>query len=139
MDCSRRCVLKIAAAGATLAILPACGGPTAVSVPVVDNKGELTFSQFPQVASSGGGALVDLGGVKVIVIRTGDADAVALSALCTHEGCLMDYVGGSRPIECGCHGSVFSAMGGVLQGPAQRSLPSHPASVESDRIVVTLA
>jgi thiosulfate dehydrogenase [quinone] large subunit len=52
-----------------------------------------------------------------IIIRRPNGDLVALSAVCTHAGCTVDYQGGQ--VVCPCHGSVFDAQtGAVITGPA---------------------
>jgi len=57
-----------------------------------------------------------------ILIRLPDGTLSALSAICTHAGCAVDYQGGL--LVCPCHGSEFSAAtGAVLQGPATVPLP----------------
>ena len=57
-----------------------------------------------------------------ILIRLPDGKLSALSAICTHAGCTVDYQGGL--LACPCHGSQFSAAtGAVLQGPATVPLP----------------
>lgn len=56
-----------------------------------------------------------------VVIRDASGKLTAMSAVCTHAGCQVDYQGGE--LVCPCHGSVFSARtGAVLQGPASQPL-----------------
>jgi thiosulfate dehydrogenase (quinone) large subunit len=52
-----------------------------------------------------------------VVVRQADGALSAMSAICTHAGCEVQYDG--RALICPCHGSVFSARtGAVEQGPA---------------------
>jgi cytochrome b6-f complex iron-sulfur subunit len=46
----------------------------------------------------------------------------ALSAVCTHLGCITRYRPDERIITCPCHGSRFGLDGEVLAGPAPRPL-----------------
>lgn len=78
--------------------------------------------------------VVSLRGEPVLVIREGDR-VVALSASCTHLGCLVRYRGGGV-IECPCHAASFDLSGNVTGGPASRPLPSFPVRTEGNRIVV---
>lgn len=45
----------------------------------------------------------------------------ALSAVCTHLGCIVSRAGDGR-FECPCHGSRFDAQGRPTAGPAPRAL-----------------
>jgi cytochrome b6-f complex iron-sulfur subunit len=47
----------------------------------------------------------------------------ALSAVCTHLGCLTVFRPESGNIACPCHGSEFRRDGKVIAGPAPRPLP----------------
>jgi cytochrome b6-f complex iron-sulfur subunit len=47
----------------------------------------------------------------------------ALSAVCTHLGCITRYVADENIIACPCHGSRFDVEGNVIHGPAPRHLP----------------
>jgi cytochrome b6-f complex iron-sulfur subunit len=46
----------------------------------------------------------------------------ALSAVCTHLGCITRFVSDEKCIACPCHGSRFDLEGNVLHGPAPRPL-----------------
>jgi cytochrome b6-f complex iron-sulfur subunit len=58
---------------------------------------------------------------RVFVIRGQDGFR-ALSAVCTHLGCITRYQPDRNIIACPCHGSRFSLEGDVLGGPAPRPL-----------------
>ncbi len=47
----------------------------------------------------------------------------ALSAVCTHLGCITRHVSAENAIACPCHGSRFDLAGDVTHGPAPRGLP----------------
>jgi nitrite reductase/ring-hydroxylating ferredoxin subunit len=142
-NCSRRAFLEAGArlgAGAlVLSQFAGCGAaPIDGNVTPANGTATLSFAQFPKLASVGGGVVVDAGGTLLVVIRTADTTAVGLSAVCTHEGCTVEYVGGNVPISCPCHGSTFNAAGSSLGGPARTSLRNYSATVGSDAVVVTL-
>ncbi|MDC7122008.1 Rieske 2Fe-2S domain-containing protein [Cellulomonas fimi] len=81
-----------------------------------------------------GGALV-LTDRQVVLVRDGD-DVEAFSAVCTHQGCLVDEVADGE-IRCPCHGSAFDARSGdVVRGPAQRALPEVDVDVRDGRVVL---
>ena len=47
----------------------------------------------------------------------------ALSAVCTHLGCLTAWKPEMGIIACPCHGSKFHREGNKIEGPAPRPLP----------------
>jgi len=47
----------------------------------------------------------------------------ALSAVCTHLGCLSTWKADTGLIACPCHGSTFRRDGTVISGPAPAPLP----------------
>ena len=78
---------------------------------------DLTNSAYAALNSSGGYAYTG----NIIVINTGTS-FIALTKICTHEGCTVAFQASSENLVCPCHGSVFSKSGAVLQGPASSSL-----------------
>ena len=53
----------------------------------------------------------------------GGGGVFALSAVCTHLGCITRYLSDEKAIACPCHGSRFDLEGNVVHGPAPRALP----------------
>ncbi|MFI5073797.1 MAG: Rieske (2Fe-2S) protein [Actinomycetales bacterium] len=81
----------------------------------------------------GGGAV--LADRQLVVTRPTATEVRVLSAVCTHQGCLVDSVANGT-ISCPCHGSAFSLTGEVTSGPAAQPLPARQFSVVDG--VVTL-
>lgn len=68
-----------------------------------------------------------------ILIRESDGSLKAFSAICTHAGCQVEYSGGE--IICPCHGSVFSAQTGAVEGgPAPTGLAEKKVVEKSGEI-----
>jgi cytochrome b6-f complex iron-sulfur subunit len=143
--CSRRSVLRglgIAAVGAMImdtgcqqqgsslatATATSCGTGHCVDLGDVANH-ELT--------TVGGAMLIDSSNDTIMVVRVSDTQLVALSAICTHAGCSMDYVATQQLLDCACHGSQFSTAGAVLRGPANRSLRVYTATLASNIITIS--
>ncbi|MGA4844157.1 FAD-dependent oxidoreductase [Streptomyces sp. G45] len=68
------------------------------------------------------GAVVRVNGRRTAVYRDADGALHAVSARCTHLGCLVAFNAAERAWECPCHGSRFATDGRVVQGPATRPL-----------------
>ena len=47
---------------------------------------------------------------------------VAISTVCTHLGCIPDWLKADAKFKCPCHGSGFQATGINFEGPAPRPL-----------------
>jgi glycine/D-amino acid oxidase-like deaminating enzyme/nitrite reductase/ring-hydroxylating ferredoxin subunit len=63
---------------------------------------------------------------QVAVSRDRDGALRAVSARCTHLGCIVNWNDAERSWDCPCHGSRFAPDGKVLQGPATRPLEPEP-------------
>ena len=84
------------------------------------------LSDFGDLSAVGGSIFVGVPGFisaadPMIVTRTAANTFVSVSAICTHEGCIVNTFNGRR-IICFCHGSEYLADGTVTNGPALRSL-----------------
>jgi Rieske Fe-S protein len=81
--------------------------------------------------ASGEGRVVqlDAGPTAVAVDPAGTVHAV--SATCTHLGCIVAFNAADATWDCPCHGSRFALDGAVLAGPATRALASVPAPAEA--------
>jgi glycine/D-amino acid oxidase-like deaminating enzyme/nitrite reductase/ring-hydroxylating ferredoxin subunit len=71
----------------------------------------------------GEGRVVGAGLSQKAVYRDGDGTVHALSARCTHLGCIVSWNAAERSWDCPCHGSRFDVGGRVVQGPAVKPLP----------------
>ena len=64
----------------------------------------------------------------VLVARTEDNRFFALSAVCPHKGCLVEWNKGEDRLRCPCHAAYFDLKGNILSGPAQDGLLSYTVS-----------
>ncbi|WP_415954281.1 Rieske (2Fe-2S) protein [Streptomyces sp. KLOTTS4A1] len=72
---------------------------------------------------------------RLIVTCAKDGTYSALSAQCTHAGCVLDKVEGDEG-HCPCHGSRFSTTNGAaIVGPASVPLAKVPVRVENGKLI----
>jgi Rieske Fe-S protein len=108
---------------------PAAGGTPSPGSSSAGTEALVSLDAVPP----GGGVVVE--SAKVVVTR-GQGDQVhAFSAVCTHQGCLVNEVSDGK-ISCPCHGSVFDAStGAVVLGPASQPLPAVAVAVSGGSVV----
>ena len=70
----------------------------------------------------GQGAIINQGLHKLAVYRDPQGALHALSATCTHLGCVVHFNSAEQSWDCPCHGSRFDTSGAVLHGPAPKPL-----------------
>lgn len=76
---------------------------------------------------------------KLVVVRD-DAEIYALSAVCTHLGCITRWQAGQDKFKCFCHGSGFHRSGEQFEGPAPRPLERLDIRLDDEgRLVVDTA
>lgn len=79
---------------------------------------------------------------RVHVFRDDSGYLYAVSAVCTHLGCVTRFraEGGTEHpegfIACPCHGSKFTTKGEVLHGPAQQRLEAYRLTLEDGDLYV---
>ena len=61
-------------------------------------------------------------GERLAVYRNHAGALTALSPVCTHLGCLVNWNTAEKSWDCPCHGSRFDPTGRVLNGPAIAAL-----------------
>ncbi|MGE5176397.1 MAG: ubiquinol-cytochrome c reductase iron-sulfur subunit [Hyphomicrobiales bacterium] len=80
--------------------------------------------------------MVRHGELPVFVVRIGETQVVAVSAICTHLRCVLQWRRDSSTFRCPCHDGSFDKTGNVLSGPPKKPLPQYPTEIRGDEIVV---
>ncbi|MDQ1483514.1 MAG: hypothetical protein QOF35_1590 [Actinomycetota bacterium] len=79
----------------------------------------------------GDGAVIRVSGKQCAVHRAEDGTLQAVSAVCTHLGCIVAFNDAEQTWSCPCHGSRFSTDGTVLDGPANKPLEQFDIAEDS--------
>jgi len=85
--------------------------------------------------SEGSNRLGMLGGKPAIVLRR-NGEFVALSAVCTHLGCIVAFNASANTFQCPCHGGKYDRDGKVIAGPPPLPLERLNTKVEDDKIIL---
>lgn len=108
---------------------------------VIDDKNNSDKGTKIDLNNPSYSALKTVGGFAyagdIIIIRSSDTAYIALSKICTHEGCTVTYNHDNKQLPCPCHGSVFTNTGSVVTGPAQTSLKVYSVKKEGDILTIT--
>ena len=83
----------------------------------------------------GGTKQITLQNSPVLVMRSQEG-IVAMSMVCTHLGCLVQWQEGKQEFYCPCNQGRFDRDGEVVAGPPPLPLERLPAKVLQDRVVV---
>lgn len=75
-------------------------------------------------------------GRPAILLQPQPGHFVALSAVCTHLGCIVKWLDEKQIFLCPCHGGQFSPQGEVIGGPPPQPLKHFPVTVTGDVVVV---
>ena len=129
---TRRGVLATTTGLAALPVLSACGADeeTKVEAPAAPEQGTVLVAKKDVPV---GGCAVN-SQAKVVVTQPTEGEFRAFSAICTHQGCLVDS-SSEGEIPCNCHGSRFSLTdGSVLAGEADSPLPPVEITFDDDDV-----
>ncbi len=83
----------------------------------------------------GQGKQILLEGQPVWVLRLPHG-FVALSAVCTHKGCIVNWDEKRSLLSCPCHGGLFDVSGNVVAGLPRWPLPRQRVEVVGEEIFI---
>ena len=151
---SRRNLLKIGAISAVSFVITACtkavsssSAPTSEAVvedtqtPSVPEQtqtqgGEVVIAQVSALVAGEGFNFKANDGTDAILFKTKDEKVYALSRICTHEGCSVEFDLAQNKLICPCHGAEYeSGEGNALSGPTQRALKKINVKIEGDNVL----
>ncbi len=83
------------------------------------------------------GKIVKFGSRPALLIRTGESEFRAFSAICTHLNCTVQYQDARREIWCACHNGLYDLNGKVVSGPPPAPLEEYAVRVRGDEVVLS--
>lgn len=92
---------------------------------VGDRLKPLQHQSFDDVAV-GKGKLVTIDGKQFAAYRDDAGQIHAVSPVCTHLGCIVNWNDAEKSWDCPCHGGRFGCDGKVLHGPPVQDLEFFP-------------
>lgn len=68
------------------------------------------------------GAVVQVNGKRAGAYKDEHGKLYIVDTTCTHLGCEVEWNSGDRTWDCPCHGSRYSIVGDIIDGPAEKPL-----------------
>ena len=84
--------------------------------------------EAPVELAPGEGVVLERGEDSIAVAKDAAGAVHAVSAVCTHLGCIVHWNADETTWDCHCHGSRFTIEGEVVEGPGQASRSRRRAS-----------
>lgn len=79
-------------------------------------------------------------GHPALLIHHADSSWTAMSAVCTHLGCTVQFDPSKAQISCACHGGIYNAVTGAnVSGPPPKPLNLFRVVVAGGKAVVSRA
>ena len=78
------------------------------------------------------GKIVKFGSKPALLVRVGDSDIRAFSAVCTHLNCTVQFQRETQQIWCACHNAHYDLNGRVVSGPPPAPLEQYAVRLRGD-------
>lgn len=82
------------------------------------------------------GKIFRFGSRPAILVLSPDGTYHALSAICTHLGCTVQYRADLHEVWCACHNGLYAVNGRNISGPPPRPLESYEVILKGNEIYV---
>jgi len=133
----RRAFLGICLGGLTASAAVAVGYPVYRYLAPLQKENSAGKVVIPEEELPAGGAkFFEYAGSTAVMVRKQGGDLVALSAVCTHLGCIVQWEKEKQDFLCPCHGGRFTPEGAVISGPPPKPLAKIPFVVANGVITV---
>lgn len=86
--------------------------------------------------AEGSAKFFEYSGSSAVLVKKKGGELVALSAVCTHLGCIVQWEKDQQTFLCPCHAGHYSVDGEVTAGPPPKALPKIPFIVADGKITV---
>jgi cytochrome b6-f complex iron-sulfur subunit len=141
---NRRVFVKVALGAAGFCYAAAIGYPVykylASPIEKAEANAAVTEVTLPdaQKLATGSALMFKFGSRPCMLIHHADDSWVALSAVCKHLGCTVQYQPEQNRIFCACHGGVYDPKTGAnVSGPPPKPLDHYKTTLTDKGILVT--
>jgi Rieske Fe-S protein len=97
----------------------------------------VTLGFGPGDVGPGTARIFKFGNQPALLVRTAAGELRAMSATCTHLGCIVQYREDVGHVWCACHNGHFDLNGRNISGPPPAPLEVYVVRESGDQIVVS--
>jgi Rieske Fe-S protein len=136
----RRRLVEILLGGGVVASIVAFVYPVLrylVPPPVPDLGGDEVVAAKLGDLKPNGSKIFRFGTRPALLLLTAEGEYRALSAVCTHLSCTVQYRNDLHEIWCACHNGLYDLNGRNISGPPPRPLDAFQVHERGDEIVVS--
>jgi len=88
--------------------------------------------------AAGSALMFKFGSSPAVLIHHKDGRWIAMTAVCTHLGCTVQYEADQDRIHCSCHGGVYDPYTGLnVSGPPPKPLKLFKVAVNPDGVEIS--
>ena len=114
-------------------VMESCSKSSMVPTPTAGFTVDLNSPSNSALKTVGGFILTQ----SIYVICTASSTYVALSSICTHQGCMVNYGAASKQFSCPCHGGLYDISGKVLSGPPPSPLKKYTVALNGSTLTIS--
>jgi cytochrome b6-f complex iron-sulfur subunit len=108
-----------------------------VPPPVADLGGDEVVAAKVGDLKPNSGKIFRFGSRPALLLMTAEGEYRAISAVCTHLGCTVQYRSDLHLIWCACHNGMYDLNGRNISGPPPRPLDAFQVHIRGEEIVVS--
>jgi len=103
----------------------------------VDLGGDSVVAAKVGELKANSGKIFRFGSRPGLLVLTAEGEYRAMSAVCTHLNCTVQYRSDLREVWCACHNGFYDLNGRNVAGPPPRPLDSFDVHINGDDVVVS--
>ncbi len=137
---SRRKFIKIVLGGGIAASIASFLYPVMrylVPPPTADLGADQVLAATLQELKPNSAKIFRFGSRPGLLLRTAEGEYRAMSAVCTHLNCTVQYRNDLRQVWCACHNGTYDLNGRNVSGPPPRPLELYDVHVRGQEIYVS--
>jgi cytochrome b6-f complex iron-sulfur subunit len=104
--------------------------------PVTDQKEGAKVTVPESDVREGEAKFIQYAGSAAVLVRKQGGALIALSAVCTHMGCIVQWRKDQQEFLCPCHAGRYTVEGVVIAGPPPKPLVKLPVTVANGAIII---